>query len=60
MRFLKFGGDGELSVTANLNGKDTTPQYAILSHRWGADADEVTFKDLSRNTGKEKPGYKKL
>jgi hypothetical protein len=60
MRFLKYGEDGELTVTADLDCKDTTPQYAILSHRWGADADEVTFEDLSRNTGKDKSGYKKL
>jgi hypothetical protein len=60
MRFLKYGEDGELTVTADLDCKDTTPQYAILSHRWGADADEVTFEDLPRNTGKDKSGYKKL
>jgi hypothetical protein len=60
MRFLKYGEDGELTVTADLDSKDTTPQYAILSHRWGADADEVTFEDLPRNTGKDKSGYKKL
>jgi hypothetical protein len=60
MRLLKYGEDGELTVTADLDCKDTTPQYAILSHRWGADADEVTFEDLSRNTGKDKSGYKKL
>jgi hypothetical protein len=60
MRLLKYGEDGELTVTADLDSKDTTPQYAILSHRWGADADEVTFEDLSKNTGKGKSGYKKL
>jgi hypothetical protein len=60
MRFLKYGEDGEFTVTADLDSKDTTPQYAILSHRWGADADEVTFEDLSNNTGKGKSGYKKL
>jgi hypothetical protein len=60
MRFLKYGEDRELSVTVDFDSKDTTPQYAILSHRWGADADEVTFEDLSKSTGKGKSGYKKL
>jgi hypothetical protein len=38
----------------------TLPPYAILSHTWGADDDEVTFKDLSNGRGKEKPGFRKL
>jgi hypothetical protein len=25
---------------------DRIPPYAILSHTWGADEDEVTFKDI--------------
>ncbi|KAF2626169.1 hypothetical protein BU25DRAFT_422742 [Macroventuria anomochaeta] len=33
--------------------------YAILSHTWGAEA-EVTFEDLAKNAGKNKPGYKKI
>jgi hypothetical protein len=60
MRFLKYGEDGELSVTPSLDSEDTIPLYAILSHRWGAEADEVTFEDLVSNAGKDKPGYKKL
>jgi hypothetical protein len=36
------------------------PQYAILSHTWGADGEEVTFKDLAEGTGKNKAGYKKI
>jgi len=36
------------------------PEYAILSHRWGADSDEITFKDVENNTGKSKVGYEKL
>ena len=60
MRFLTYCGDGELSITADLADEDTIPPYAILSHTWGADADEVTFEDLASNTGKDKPGYKKI
>jgi len=36
------------------------PPYAILSHTWGLEADEVTFDDLASNAGKDKPGYKKI
>jgi hypothetical protein len=39
---------------------DDIPRYAILSHTWGADSEEVTFKDLIRGTGKNKVGYKKV
>jgi hypothetical protein len=31
-----------------------------LSHTWGADAEEVTFEDLTNGTGKDKPGYEKI
>ena len=60
MRLLTYCDDGELSITADLADEDTIPPYAILSHTWGADADEVTFEDLASNTGKDKPGYKKI
>ena len=36
------------------------PRYAILSHSWGADGEEVTFKDLTEDGGKNKAGYKKI
>ncbi|KAF7679800.1 hypothetical protein GT037_001451 [Alternaria burnsii] len=41
---------------------DDIPQYAILSHTWGADHEEVTFKDIYKGQGKgrTKPGYQKL
>jgi hypothetical protein len=38
----------------------TVPPYAILSHTWGADADEVIFADLGKGDGTHKPGYKKI
>jgi hypothetical protein len=60
MRLLKYGEDGEPSVTANLVDEDAIPRYAILSHRWGKDAEEVTFEDLAKNAGRDKPGYKKI
>src|SRR5688500_8243102 len=59
MRLLKYDNDGELSHTDNLDGDDVPP-YAILSHKWGQEADEVTFSDIMRGVGKRKVGYGKL
>jgi Heterokaryon incompatibility protein (HET) len=59
MRLLKFDSRGELRLTKNLDEKDI-PCYAILSHTWGADDDEVTFKDLENGSGKIKAGYAKI
>jgi hypothetical protein len=39
---------------------NSIPPYAILSHTWGLDNDEVTFKDVMKSQGKDKPGYRKL
>ena len=60
MRLLLRSDTGEFSLTKDLVGDDTIPPYAILSHTWGADADEVTFEDLTNGTGKNKPGYEKI
>jgi len=40
--------------------EDEVPRYAILSHTWGRDGDEVTYKDIIDGTGRGKPGYDKL
>lgn len=59
MRLLQRNKTGEVSLTEDLN--DTAlPAYAMLSHTWGTDAEEVVFKDLATGTGKDKPGYKKI
>ncbi|UKZ53151.1 hypothetical protein TrVGV298_006943 [Trichoderma virens] len=36
------------------------PRYAILSHTWDSDTQEVTFRDLVDGTGIEKTGYDKI
>ena len=59
MRLLRRGNTSEFSLTKDLVGNDTIPPYAILSHTWGADTEEVTFEDLTNGTGEEKPGYEK-
>jgi len=60
MRLLLRSNTGEFSLTKDLVGDDTIPPYAILSHTWGADANEVTFEDLTNGTSKDKSGYKKI
>jgi ankyrin repeat protein len=59
MRLLKRDSAGQLSLTGDLAG-DSIPPYAILSHTWGAVTEEVVLQDLMNNTGKDKPGYKKI
>ncbi|KFY30276.1 hypothetical protein V494_08201 [Pseudogymnoascus sp. VKM F-4513 (FW-928)] len=58
MRLLEFQSDGEFSLTGDLI--DNIPSYAILSHTWGADIEEVNFRDLTDRTGKNKAGYNKI
>lgn len=57
MRLLSADGNG-ISLT-EFFGTDV-PCYAILSHTWGSDSDEVTFKDLLEGTGRSKSGYEKI
>ncbi len=59
MRLLECSLDGDFSLTEDLIG-NKIPPYAILSHRWGLNAEEVTYRDLVDGTGNEKAGYKKL
>lgn len=58
MRLLQRISDNEFSL-AEFFG-DNVPRYAILSHTWGADNEEVTFKDLVEGSGASKVGYLKL
>lgn len=58
MRLLRYEDNGHLTITTF---DDTAlPRYAILSHTWGADADEVTFADLIEGGSEDKLGYKKI
>ena len=59
MRLLERKISGEFSLTGELIGNGIPP-YAILSHTWGADDEEVTFGDLVKGTGKSKAGYDKI
>jgi len=59
MRLLHATGEDDFSLVEHI---DDIPRYAILSHTWGPDNEEVTFKDISKGKGKgkTKAGYKKL
>jgi Heterokaryon incompatibility protein (HET) len=58
MRLLVDQGHGSLNLVEYYD--KNIPPYAILSHTWGSDEEEVTFKDLIEGTGKEKAGYNKI
>lgn len=57
MRLLKARDDGGFSLTMfPVN----PPPYAILSHTWEADDQEVKLKDIEDRVGTHKTGYKKI
>jgi len=58
MRLLERKVNGEFSLTKNFIGN--IPAYVILSHTWGDDDQEVTFKDINEGSGKFKTGYQKI
>jgi hypothetical protein len=58
MRLLELSANNELIFTKNFIGN--IPEYAILSHTWGQEDDEVSFKDIRKKRGSAKPGYQKI
>jgi Heterokaryon incompatibility protein (HET) len=59
MHLLHLKADGEFGLT-KFDDHQQYPPYAILSHTWAADSEEVTFKELTEGTGKNKAGYGKI
>lgn len=57
MRLLECRG-GDIRLTRDLVGD--VPSYVILSHTWGPDDEEVTFRDMVNGTAKDKTGYNKI
>lgn len=59
MRLLQCSSD---SVGFSLveRFKEEVPPYAILSHTWGSNEDEVTFSNMRDERAKHIPGYSKL
>jgi len=59
MRLLELDHDGHpLTFTKDL--VSDIPPYAILSHTWADDEEEVTYKDIKKGRGKDKDGYRKI
>jgi Cdc6-like AAA superfamily ATPase len=59
MRLLHFNDDGKPSLVEFV-GTNSPPPYAILSHTWGSDDQEVTYQDVRGGTGEHKGGWQKL
>ena len=59
MRLLEILPDGEFRLTRKLF-EGGIPQYAILSHTWGDESQEVTFEDVVEGSGRGKTGYKRI
>ncbi|KAK7212093.1 hypothetical protein V2G26_019271 [Clonostachys chloroleuca] len=57
MRLLECNGGGIRLTEFQLG---SIPEYAILSHTWGLDGDEVTYSDLMAETAEQKAGYEKI
>ncbi|PQE14334.1 HET domain-containing protein [Rutstroemia sp. NJR-2017a BBW] len=64
MRLLKcsISEDDRVEIALEHFLDSEIPTYAILSHRWGRDHDEVTFQDIINNVPgyREKLGYSKI
>ena len=50
MRLLERQNPDEFLLTGKFY--NDVPRYAILSHTWGLDDEEVTFDDLAREASK--------
>ena len=59
MRLLQVDTTGGFSLTEDLTDSERL-KYAILSHTWGKDDEEVMFEDLMKGTGQDKIGYRKI
>jgi hypothetical protein len=58
MRLLE-SCDGKFRLTKDFVQQDV-PEYAILSHTWGPDTEEVTFRNVVDGTGEHKSGWNKI
>ncbi|KAF2182316.1 HET-domain-containing protein [Zopfia rhizophila CBS 207.26] len=58
MRLCRLRENGEFSLVEFVG--NSSPRYAVLSHTWGADNEEVTYKDLVGSLSMSKAGYNKI
>ena len=59
MRLLECDHNADFSLTKEL-AADNIPKYAIFSHTWRADGQEVMFENLRKNTSKRKASNEKI
>ncbi len=59
MRLLELLSNGDFRLTGKLLD-NAIPRYAILSHTWGDESQEVTFEDMVEGSGQGKAGYEKI
>ncbi|KAF2184207.1 HET-domain-containing protein [Zopfia rhizophila CBS 207.26] len=59
MRLLEVLPNGDFRLTGKLLD-DAIPPYAILSHTWGDESQEVTLEDIVGGSGRGKAGYEKI
>jgi hypothetical protein len=59
MRLLHYDEDGRIRLTSKFS-RDTIPSYAILSHTWLNEDEELTFEEIVNGSNKSKGGYSKL
>ncbi|EUC38905.1 hypothetical protein COCCADRAFT_81837 [Bipolaris zeicola 26-R-13] len=58
MRLLTYD-EADNFVIKSFHG-EPMPPYAILSHTWGAENEEVTYADINDGAGQDKAGYEKI
>ncbi|CAG9988621.1 unnamed protein product [Clonostachys byssicola] len=58
MRLLRIRSTG--AIVLEYFDDSSVPPYAILSHTWGPDDEEVNFRDIQKRRGQSKDGYRKL
>ncbi|KAI9662986.1 MAG: hypothetical protein M1821_008033 [Bathelium mastoideum] len=59
MRLLELLPNGDIRLARHLK-HDANPPYAILSHTWGEESEEVTFEEMDKGSGRHKAGYEKI
>jgi hypothetical protein len=58
MRLLQLKDDDTFNLVEYFD--KNVPPYAILSHTWGADHEELVLRDLISGHGTDRDGYRKL
>ena len=61
MRLIEHKDDGSFVLTTFFVKDEDVPEYAVLSHTWLSEGEEVSFKDMEEGTGVTKTkGYDKI